>query len=999
MTDDFVHLHVHDEYSPLDGAAKTSDIVRRVAELGQPAVAQTNHGYMLGSHVFYKECVAHGVRPIIGLEAYVAPGSATHRGQTFWGRPEQRRQDLSGSGSYTHLTLLAESAIGVRNLFRLSSRSFTEGFYQKQRIDLGMLSSHQEGLIILSGCLSGELLTRLALGQIQEAQAYVANMKDRFGDRFYIEVMDHGFPEESVHLPSLELLGREHNVPLVATADTHYVGKENSQLHDAIVCVGTRSQLSDPNRMAFSGSGYYLKSRAEMDELSLPARALSTTVEIAERVGDYRDAFSGDRRMPELGIEDPDGELRTLLDAALTGRPAEYHERVERELSVIIGEGFSDYFLVTRDAIQYAISVGIWVGPGRGSVAGSLVAFLLGITGLDPMEHGLYFERFLNEARVSLPDIDTDFQANRRSEVFAYLIDKYGADKCARIGTIGKIGAKKAIEDATRVLGEPWLTGQDMKQKLPRPEAGREAPLSSIRSSVDYQDPSEAAIYGLAEQLEGLARGTGMHAGGFVISPIPISEVIPTFIPGRKDLQICTQFDMKSVEELGLVKIDFLGLSMGDVIDSALRMSDSRLPTELNDSRTFDLLREGDTRAVFQLDSVGMRSLLRRMGPRNFGDIAAVLALYRPGPMGANAHTQYADRLNGKEVVRYPHPDLSGPLQGVLGPTYGVIVFQEQVMSALQAVCGYSLAEADLVRKAMGKKDRALLGAEHARFLSGGKANGYSDAALNALWNVLVPFADYSFNKAHAYGYAILAYWTAYLKAHYPKEYMAAVLSFEEDPVKATEQIAELSRMNIPVLPPSINGGANWTPGKEGLHYGLTSIKGVGEKVAGPLLGKAPYHSWTDYLRRVPKGALNSGVLKALIQSGALDTLGSREGLLEVFERDVELALQERVAFRKGDYGFGARNYDVPVRPADYANRARLERSLLGTELSAEAVVLSPIGALDEAAWRHLRNLAVARPGHSVLRVRSSSWELTTDLRVDREFVLGGIQGLFKVEE
>lgn len=998
-TDGFVHLHVHDEYSMLDGAADTGKLVRRAAELGQTAIAQTNHGNMFGSFRFHKECVAAGVTPIIGMEAYCAPWRRTHKHKIKWGTPDQGRLDISGGGSYTHLTLLARTASGVRNLFRLTSESFASGFYSKPRIDLELLAGHQDGLLIGSGCLGGELQTRLSLGQIEEAHKYVRQMKDMFGDSFFIEVMEHGIPRERDNLKVMVRMAKVYGIPLVATNDSHYITPDDHLLHDAMLCLQTFATLEDEKRMRFDGDGYHIKSRAEMERLGLPQEALNNTLWVAGQVEDVSAAFTGTHRMPASGDPDPEATLRKMCydnrysSTVVAWTPA-YDERLEYELDVICSQQFADYFLVLSDIVRYARSQGIRVGPGRGSAVGSLVAYLVGITELDPISNGLLFERFLNSERISLPDIDVDFQKSRRDEIIEYAIGKYGTERCARIGTIGTIQGLKALRDSARVLGRPYDVGTRLTWSLPKPKVGIMPPLSE----ADMSKVEDLEAFALATQLEGLARAPGVHASGFIISPVPISEVLPTFVPERKNDAAATQFDMHAVEDLGLVKLDFLGLTALDVIDDALRMCDSGLPDGFTDQATFRLLQSGDTLGVFQMDGVGMRALLKRMGVRTLGDVAACIALYRPGPMGASAHNDYADRLNGKHSVSYPHPEFSESLKDILGPTYGVLVYQEQVMHTLQRVCGYSLAEADLVRKAMGKKDRALLAAEYSRYYQGGKSNGYSDSALQTLWDILTPFADYAFNKAHATAYAWLAFRLAWLKANHPKEFFAALLTHENDPDKLPEYLAEVRRMGIPILPPSVNGGPTWTPSEKGIHYGLTSIKGVGDKVAAPLLRAAPYVGWSDYLRRAPKAALNTGVVKALISAGALDGVldgqSNREGLLSVFESHLGHAVTEREELKNGESGFLRRTYEVPGFPVDYAKRAGDEQLALGVRLSYPPVVLRTGRALQAVDWAYLRRVLESIPGEGVCVVRTDEWSMRLSLRVDSDRVKRAVSPL-----
>jgi len=977
--DNFVHLHVHDEYSPLDGAANTEELVLAAKSLGQHALAQTNHGNLFGSYNFHKACRTHGITPIIGLEAYVAPADRTHKSKVHWGTNDEGREAISGGGAYTHLTLLATGSTGVRNLFRLSSQSFTDGFYSKPRIDLDLLGSLSEGLVVGSGCLSGELLTRLSLGQREEAQAYVVRMKEMLGDNFFIEVMDHGFDRESMHLRTLSELAKQYGVRMVATNDSHYVAAGDALLHDAMLCLQTFSKLTDDKRMRFDGSGYYIKSRREMAALELPEESLDNTLWVAEQVTDVSDVFAHRDGMPKWD-GDAEAELRAKIDGWLSGRPSEYTERATYELDVICTQGFADYFLVYADIIEFAKSKGISVGPGRGSAAGSVVAFALGITGIDPIHFGLLFERFLNKDRVSLPDIDVDFQASRRDEVYEYAINKYGADRCARILTVLRIEAKSALNDSARILGRPYGAGEELARALPREEGGRTPKLAE----ADLRHVSDTETWDLATRLEGLARGTGVHPSAFIISPVPLTDVLPTFVPSRDSDAVATQFDMHAVEALGLVKFDLLGLKTLDVIESAIGHG-AALPSGLEDVQTYSALSTGEALGCFQLDSPGMRSLLKRMGPRSVHDIAACIALYRPGPMGTDSHSRYADRRNGKEMVSYPHPDIASTVAPALAPTYGVVVYQEQVMQVLQLVCGYSLSQADVVRKIMGKKDRVLLAKERDGYLERSSKAGLSQESALALWDVLVPFADYGFNKSHAYGYAILSFWTAYLKTHYPREWMASLLSYTKTPEKLTEYLGEVERMRIPILPPDINGGASWTPTKEGIRYGIQSIRGVGPKVTPSLLRSAPYTSYDDFLQRAPKAALNVGVLKALAYSGALDSLGGREGLLEVLQSDAEKVVSDRANRRRGEVGFGRRRFLAPDLPVDWDLRERQEHSVLGVGLSVPDLVLQVPEGLSHEEWEYVRRAVDVSPGRSPITFRQRSWTYRTGVAGHRE--------------
>lgn len=978
---DFVHLHTHSEYSMLDGAAGMDALCKEVSALGQPGVAVTDHGNLFGAYALVQAARKHGIKPIVGMEAYVAPGSRHDKAKVKWGTPEQSREDISGGGAYTHLTLLARSDIGVRNLFKLTSRSYSEGFYVKPRIDLELLGELSEGLLIGSGCLSGELQTRLSLAQHDEAEVYVGRMKERFGDAFFIEVMDHGFDREEKLLPGLLELGARHSIRTVATNDSHYIRSEDHHLHDAMLCVGTNRKLSDEKRMRFDGSGYHLRSRGEMEGLALPPVALDNALWVFEQIEDYGSVFEKTVRMPNSGIDRPEDALRGLVGWWLdeNDKPKHYRDRASYELDVICAQGFSDYFLVLEDVISWAKSQGIQVGVGRGSAGGSLVAYALGITGLDPIVHGLLFERFLNADRISLPDVDVDFESARRDEVINYCVQKYGREYVARVGTIGTFGAKKALRGAARVLGRSFMDGTRLTWCLPRPQFGRMPSLSE----ADMRKVDDLEAFDLAVGLEGLASETGVHAAAFIVSPIPVTDVLPTFIPERKgDPLQATQFDGETVDKLGLVKYDFLATKVLDVLKSI----PFPLPETLDDPKTFELFRSGHTLGVFQMDSVGMRALLKRMGPRTFGDVAAAIALYRPGPMGVNAHLQYADALNGRGDVRYPHPELGDALQDVLGPTYGVIVFQEQILLALQRVAGYSLSQADLVRKAMGKKNREILAAEKPRFMKGCATNGFSREAATALWTTMEPFADYAFGKAHSYGYAYHSYWTAYYKANYPKEWMAALLSFEDDPDKIVEYSAEIRRMGIRILPPSVNGGISWTATEQGVSYGLKSIKGVGEKAAAAIRSGAPYSGWSDYLRRAHKTALNTGVVKALIEAGAMDTLhgvGRRENLLPVYEGHIEQALTERAELARGERTLSPRLYALESLPPVWEDRARQECDRLGVVLSAPAALVRLSRPLSEGEWHFLRSCCIAVAGTSDLAIHFRSWRLDTDYQVD----------------
>jgi DNA polymerase-3 subunit alpha len=901
----------------LDGAARLGPLFQSAAEMGMPALAMTDHGNLHGAYAFWDAGRKAGVKPIIGLEAYVAPGSRQERTPVRWGDPSQRDDDVSGRGAYTHMTLLAENNVGMHNLFRLSSRSYAEGLYYKPRIDLDLLAEHSQGIIGTTGCPGGEVQTRLRLGQYDEALAAAGRLRDILGPgNLFVEIMDHGIEIERRVREDLLRLSRELSLPLLATNDSHFVKPEDAPAHDLLLCIGTQATIDQEGRFKFDGEGYWLRSPEEMRRLwaELP-EACDNTLRVAERCDV---SFESTDLLPRFPVAEgwtEDLWLRTEVYRGLQRRyprgiPRDRVERAEYELSVIVSMGFTSYFLVVADFVMWAKANGIRVGPGRGSAAGSLVSYALSITDIDPLEHDLMFERFLNPERVSMPDVDIDFDDRRRGEVIEYVSRRWGTERVAQIATFGYIKAKAAIKDSARVLGFGYETGDAISKAYPAPIMGKDAPLACIfdpgheryrdagkvrslyQSQVDVRSVVDAAL-----GVEGLVRQPGVHAAGVVISAEPLIDHVPLWT--GKDGGTVTQFDYPTCEALGLLKMDFLGLSNLSIIDDCLKevkrnhgrdIDLLRLP--LDDSRTFGLLSSGGTLGVFQLDSGPMRKLLQRMRPDKFADIAAVLALYRPGPMGVKAHFSYADRKTGKELVTPIHPELADALAPILDETYGVIVYQEQVTKAAQAVAGYSVGKADLLRKAMGKKKKEVLDAEFEPFSAGMRQNGYSEDAIKTLWDVLVPFADYAFNKAHAASYGLISYWTAYLKAHYPAEYMAAVLTGEagKSPDQDSTQayLAECRRMGIEVRPPSVNvSGAAYTPSQGAILHGLGAVKGVGVAADAIVTQRAaggPFTSLPDFLGRVGTRVANKRVIEALASVGALDTLGSRAGILRQYD-------------------------------------------------------------------------------------------------------------------
>ena len=973
--DSFVHLHVHTEYSMLDGAARVGDLVAEVARQEMPAIAMTDHGNVFGAFDFYKQALKAGVKPIIGIEAYVAPESRHDKKRVQWASGGE--DDVSGGGAYTHMTILAENNHGLANLFRLSSLASLEGYYYKPRMDRELLSKYADGLIATTGCPGGEIQTRLRMGKYKEALQAASDYRDIFGaHNFYLELMDHGIEIEARVQEDLLKLGSDLKLPLLATNDLHYTHHTDAPAHEALLCVQSGSTLADPKRFKFDNDEFYLKSPAQMRELfkDFP-EACDNTLLIAERCNVK--LREGENLMPAFAVppgESEDSWLRKESERGLqlrfNGNVSPAHiERLNYELDVMIKMGFPGYFLVVADLVAHAKKVGIRVGPGRGSAAGSLVAYALGITGLDPIEHGLLFERFLNPERISMPDIDLDFDERRRSEMIKYATEKYGEDRVAQIITYGTIKSKQSIKDATRVLGYPYVIGEKLTKALPPSVMGKDISLSGVFNSQDprfgeagefrdlYQsDPDSMKVVDLAKGLEGLKRQWGVHAAGVILSREPLLDVIP--IHRREaDGAIITQFDMGACESIGLLKMDFLGLRNLSVLDDALLNIKANKGIDvvlenlpLHDQKTFELLSRGDTLGVFQLDGGPMRALLRSMAPDSFADISAVIALYRPGPMGENAHNNYADRKNGRKPVEPIHPELSTVLEEILGDTYGLIVYQEQVMAIAQKVAGFSLGRADLLRKAMGKKNKEILDKEYVPFEAGMKESGFSTAAIKRLWDVLIPFSDYAFNRAHSAGYGVVSFWTAYLKANFPTEYMAALLtSVRDDKDKSALYLSECRRMGIRVLPPDVNeSNSEYTPRGEDIRFGLAAIRNVGEgvvaSIAAARASKGNFSSFGDFLAKVDVQVCNKKTIESLIKGGAFDSLQHpRKGLMAIHLEAIDSVIESKRAEAIGQFDlFGGESatlmtgldVEIPDFEWDKATLLVFEREMLGLYVS-----------------------------------------------------------------
>ena len=983
--DSFVHLHVHTEYSMLDGAARLGDLFGEASRMGMPALAMSDHGNVYGAYDFYKRGKAAGVKPIIGIEGYYAPQGRFERtpfdfgGGYDEGTGEDGESTGKGRQAYTHMTMWAETTEGLHNLFRLSSLSSLEGFYRKPRIDRELLQTYGKGIIGTTGCPSGEVNRWLQAGNYDRALAAAADFRDILGkDNYFCELMDHGLGIERRHRDDLLRIARSLDIPLLATNDLHYVYPGDAESHDVLLCIGTRTTMDDPKRFRFDARDFYLKSAAEMREVwsELP-EACDNTLLVAERCNvEFNEGANLMPRFPVPAGESEESWLVKEVERGLARRfpagvPDPHRRQAEYEVGVICQMGFPGYFLVTADLVRHAKESGIRVGPGRGSAAGALIAYALGITELDPIAHGLLFERFLNPERVSMPDIDMDFDERRRGDMIRYATEKYGEERVAQIITYGSIKAKAAIKDSARALGYPFQIGERITKAMPPAVMGKDIPLAGIfdKSHSRYNEASEfRALYeadvdvrkvvDTAKGLEGLKRQPGVHAAGVILCSEPLIDVIPIW---RRDQDgaIITQFDMGVCETLGLLKMDFLGLRNLTVLDDCLRnIASNRGETvvleelTLDDRPTYELLSRGDTLGVFQLDGGPMRALLRSMAPDNFEDISAVLALYRPGPMGANAHNDYADRKNDRKPVVPIHPELAEPLADILGDTYGLIVYQEQVMAIAQRLAGYSLGAADLLRRAMGKKKKEILDKEFVPFSEGMRANGYSAGAISTLWEILVPFSDYAFNKAHTAGYGLVSYWTAYLKANYPAEYMAALLqSVKDDKEKSAVYLGECRHMGIKVLPPDVNDSDfDYTPRGTDIRFGLSAVRNVGTNVVESLIEarttKGRFGGFDDFLEKVPIAVVNKRVVESLIKAGAFDSLGeSRKGLLTVHEQRIDSILDIKRNEAIGqDSLFGGLDDDtsavtwspppIPTAEWDKSTLLGYEREMLGLYVS-----------------------------------------------------------------
>jgi DNA polymerase-3 subunit alpha len=1006
----FSHLHVHTEFSMLDGAARIKDVVAAAVADGQPAVGITDHGNMYGVLDFYKECRAQGVTPIIGLEAYQA-------GESRFERPVRRgRTDDTGGESqegeklYYHLTLLAETNAGYRNLMQLSTASYLEGYYYKSRVDWELLERHREGVIATTGCLGGVVLQALLAGDVERATALASRLQDVFGrESLFVELQDHGLAKQHKTNPQLIELAKRIGAPLLATNDSHYTHRADATAHDALLCVQTGSTLADEKRFRFEGDEHYLKTAVEMRELFAEApEACDNTLWIAERA-DVEIEF-GNPKLPQFDLPQPFDTaadyLRHLTFEGARERygepvPAEVSERLDYELGVISSMGFPDYFLVVWDLIRHARDRGIRVGPGRGSAAGSCVAYCLRIVDLDPLRFGLIFERFLNPGRTQMPDIDMDFDSRYRGEMIRYASERYGWDRVAQIVTFSTIKARAAVRDAARVLGYPYAVGDKVAKAMPPLVMGRDTPLHACLEEKDghgdgYRaagelrdmyatDPDARKVIDVAKGLEGLRRQDGIHAAAVVITDRPLTEYLPIQRkpePGGRpeDSPIVTQYEMHGVEELGLLKMDFLGLRNLDVIEMTLDLLErstgarpdiDRIP--LDDEKTFELLRAGLAVGLFQLEGGPVRQLLRQMAPTRFEEIAAIVALYRPGPMANIPH--FVARKHGREPITYLHPDL----EPILGKTYGVLVFQESVIEIAHRIAGFDLPRADEFRRAVGKKKREVVAAQKDDFLAGCVAQGYEPKLAERLFALIEPFADYGFNASHAYGYALVAYQTAWLKANHPVEYLAALLtSVKDDKDKTAVYLSECRALGISVLVPDVNVSAAGFAAKDGaIPFGLSAIRNVGEGLVERIVAEreanGPFADFYDFCERVDPVVLNKRSIESLVKAGAFDAMGHpRRGLCQVFEQVIDRTLARRRKESEGQFelfsldagagsGTPASDERIPIADVEFdkAQKLAYEKEMLGLYVSDHPLKGAEVALrrLTEASIAEVREL------------------------------------------
>ncbi len=952
----FTHLHVHTEYSLLDGSAKIPELVRRAKDLGMRSLAITDHGVMYGVIDFYKACKKEGIKPIIGCEVYVAPGSRFDKDIT------------KGEGRYYHLVLLAKNDKGYSNLSKIVTRGFTEGYYYKPRVDMEVLEEFHEGVIALSACLAGEVAVNLRQNDYEGAKAAALRHLEIFGEgNYYLELQDHGLDAQKVVNAGIMRLHKETGIPLVATNDSHYITAADAEAHDILLCIQTGKHVADTDRMRYEGGQYYLKSADEMAALFPYARE---AIENTNRIADMCDVniVFGEQKVPEFPV--PEGYdaysyLKELCESGLRERyeviTDELRERLSYELSTIREMGFVDYFLIVWDYIRYAKENGIAVGPGRGSAAGSLVSYCLRITDIDPIRYSLIFERFLNPERVSMPDIDVDFEPEGRQKVIDYVTEKYGREKVVQIVTFGTMGAKLVVRDVGRVMDLPYSLCDRVAKAIPN-ELNMTIPLA-LATNKEFKelyssDETIKKLVDMAIKLEGLPRHVSIHAAGIVIGREPIEEYVP--LSRGSDPNITTQYEKTTVEELGLLKMDFLGLRNLTVITDALKMIEESNGVKVDidhldfdDKAVYEMISAGRTEGIFQLESAGMTSFMKELKPANIEDVIAGISLYRPGPM--DFIPNYIKGKENPDSVTYDVPQL----EKILSPTYGCIVYQEQVMQIVMDLAGYSMGRADLVRRAMSKKKDEVMQKERHNFVYGNKeehvpgciANGISEEKANKIFDEMIDFAKYAFNKSHAACYAVVAYQTAYLKCHYPVEYMAALISSVMDrPDKVSAYIASLKRMGIKLLPPDVNSGKGvFSVAGNDIRYGLTAIKSVGDGVTDEILkereANGPFKSLSDFCVRMSNKEANKRTIESFICAGAFDCFGqNRRQMMLAYPLILEDAQKIKKNTMSGQFSLmdfmgedDRKQFDVSypdVEEYEKKDLLRLEKEMIGIYIS-----------------------------------------------------------------
>jgi DNA polymerase-3 subunit alpha len=939
----FVHLHVHSEYSLLDGAIKIKDMVKKVKELGMPGIALTDHGNMHGTIEFYKTAIKEGIKPIIGCELYLAK------------RTRHDKDPIADKSSH-HLTLLAKNIKGYKNLLKLVSLAYIEGLYYKPRIDWELLEKYSEGIICLSGCMKGIICENILQNNLKEAESSAKKLHKLFGEDFYIEIQDHNIPEQQIINAQLLKIAATLNIPLIATNDSHYINKEDARTQDALLAIQTGKTLDDKDRMQFSTQEFYLKSADEMSQLfSYAPEAINNSLKILEKC-DLTIALD-QHILPEFTVPKGHTEASYLKELAWEGLNKRYktideiiQKRFDYELEMISKMGFDSYFLIVSDLISYAKNTGISVGPGRGSAAGSIIAYSLGITNINPLQFDLLFERFLNPERISMPDIDIDFCIDNRQKVIDYTKQKYGNDHVAQITTFGRMAARLAIRDVGRVLSVPLSDIDKVAKLIPSIGATISGALKENKELRQIYESREdiKEVIDMAIKLEGIARHTGIHAAGVVISKNPLMDDVPLI---EKDGQLVTMFPKDDVEKIGLLKMDFLGLRNLTMIAKTIKLIKETKGITINidelplvDQETYNTLIKGQSVGIFQLESSGMQALLKSLQPNVFEDIIALLALYRPGPLGSGMDKDFVSRKHGRQKISYPLPEL----EPILKDTYGTILYQEQVMQISSFLGGFSMGKADILRKAMGKKDQDAMDKLKLDFIQGAVEKGFDKKKSSEIFDMMAKFAEYGFNKSHSAAYAFITYQTAYLKTHYPVEYMAALISSSMGNTdKVSLYINETRNMSIEILPPDINESQlDFSIKSSNILFGLNAIKNVGENAILSIIDcrekEGIFHSLTDFCTRVDLRLCNKRVVESLIQAGCFDAIGKRKSLLQIVDQTISEASKIQKEKEKGQLNLFGGDQEHVIRKDQalgdeefsHLELLRLEKDILGIYIS-----------------------------------------------------------------